>query len=262
VSTAAPQGSGPAASSVQSVDRALDLLEALAEAEGPRGVGELAQLTGLPQGTVHRLLRSLQGRGYVRHAADRKYALGTAAFRLGDAAQRVLARTARPYLTSLVQRTGETANLSVLEDDDVVYVAQVPSPHTLRMFAEVGRHVPPHSTASGKVMLAALPDDRLTALLRRLPLTRLTEHTITDRAVLVAELARVREQGWATDDGEQERGVRCVAVPVGHDAQVLAALSLSGPAERFDPASDHGLVQDMVRLAERFAEELSGGYPA
>lgn len=245
--------------SVQSVDRALDLLEALAGLDGPVGVGEVAALTGLPQGTAHRLLRSLQSRGYVRHDAARKYSLGAAAFRLGDAAQRALSRSARPHLAELVALSGETGNLAVLEGDDVVYVAQVPSPRTLRMFAEVGRHVPPHSTAVGKVLLAAMDPERALGVLRRRGLTPLTAHTITDPDAFVAELERVRDLGFAVDEQEQEIGVRCVAVPVGSGQDVVAALSLSGPAERFGGADTEGLVAAMRRVADGFARELDGG---
>lgn len=232
---------------VQSLERALDVIEALARAERALGVGELAEDTGLPQGTVHRLLQTLHARGYVRRADARKYSLGTGAFRLGDAAQRALVRTARPYLADLVRLSGETANLAILEGDDVVYVDQVASPHTLRMFAEVGRHVPPHSTAVGKVLLAALPRDRAVALLRRTRLPARTPATITDPEAFLAELDRVRSQGWATDEEEQESGVRCIAVPVGRDGRVVAALSVSGPADRFTAAASDGLVEAMQR---------------
>src|SRR3954452_15235063 len=171
---------------VQVVDRALDVLEALAAAGGPVGVAELAERTDLPQGTAHRLLQSLQQRGYVRRDASRKYSVGTAAVRLADAAQRALARSARPYLAELVAISGETANLAVLEGDDVVYVAQVSSPHTLRMFAEVGRHVPPHSTAVGKVLLAGLPREEALAILGRAGLPERTPATITRLATFEA----------------------------------------------------------------------------
>jgi IclR family transcriptional regulator, acetate operon repressor len=240
---------------VQSVDRALALLEALAAAEAPVGVGLLAARTGLPQGTAHRLLQGLQARGYVRHDASRKYSVGSAALLLGDAAQRSLARSARPYLAELVEASGETANLAVLEGDDVVYVAQVSSPHTLRMFAEVGRHVPPHSTAVGKVLLAALPRDRALSILRRTGLPRRTPSTITSIDAFCLELDRVRERGWAADDEEQEIGVRCVAVPVGghQSAPVVAAVSLSGPAERFGGGRDPRLVATMQRVSRAFA---------
>jgi IclR family acetate operon transcriptional repressor len=240
---------------VQSVDRALALLEVLARAEAPVGVGELAERTGLAQATAHRLLRGMQMRGYVRHDVSRKYSVGTAALRLGDAAQRSLARSAQPYLAELVELSGETANLAVLEGDDVVYVAQVSSPHTLRMFAEVGRHVPPHSTAVGKVLLAAMPRERALSLLRRTGLPRRTPATVTDLDAMAAELDAVLRQGWAADEGEQESGVRCVAVPVGSGDQVLAAVSLSGPAERFTGGGDPRLVETMRQVSRRFARE-------
>jgi IclR family acetate operon transcriptional repressor len=243
----------PRSASVQSVDRALDVLEALAAAGKPLGVGELSDLTGLPQGTAHRLLQSLQQRGYVRRDASRKYSVGTSAMRLADAAQRSLARSARPFLAELVTLSGETANLAVMEGDDVVYVAQVSSPHTLRMFAEVGRHVPPHSTAVGKVLLAGMPRERALALLRRAGLPARTPTTITEVGAFATELDVVAGQGWAADEEEQESGVRCVAVPVGGPGPTLAAMSLSGPSERFAGGRDRDLVDAMKRVAAGFA---------
>ena len=242
------------AASVQSVDRAFVVLEALAADERPVGIAELVDLTGLPQGTVHRLLQSLHQRGYVRRDAARKYSLGTSAVRLADAAQRAMVRSARPHLAELVAISGETANLAVLEGDDVVYVAQVPSPHTLRMFAEVGRHVPPHSTAVGKVLLAGMPRERALAVLRRTGLAPRTPTTITDLDAFVAELDLVTGQGWAADEEEQEAGVRCVAVPVGAPGAALAALSLSGPADRFAGGRTAGLVEEMQRVARAFTD--------
>lgn len=243
---------GQRPASVQSVDRAFAVLEALASADKPLGVGDLVGLTGLPQGTVHRLLQSVQQRGYVRRDAARKYSLGTAAMRLADAAQRALARSARPFLDQLVALSGETANLAVLDGDDVVYVAQVSSPHTLRMFAEVGRHVPPHSTAVGKVLLAAMPRERALAVVRRTGLPARTPATITDHDAFAAELDRVARQGWAADEEEQEVGVRCVAVPVGPARSAVAALSLSGPADRFAGGRAEGLVARMQEVGAAF----------
>lgn len=244
---------------VQSVDRALDLLEALAAAEVPLGVGELARELDLPQGTTHRLLRSLEQRGYVHQGVSRKYLIGTAALRLGDAAQRSLARSARPYLAELVELSGESANLAVLEGQDVVYVAQSPSPHSLRMFAEVGRHVSPHSTAVGKVLLAALPRERAVSVLRRAGLPRHTEHTITDLDAFLAELELTRKRGWGVDESEQEVGVRCVAVPVHQRGVVVAAVSLSGPTGRFTGAATPGLVEEMKRVAGLLSVQVLGG---
>lgn len=244
-----------AAGTVQSVDRALDLLECLAADPDPLGIVDLAERTGLPQGTAHRLLQTLQLRGYVRRGEARKYSIGSSAVRLSDAAQRSLARHARPHLAELVRLSGETANLAVLEGDEVVYVAQVSSPHTLRMFAEVGRHVQPHSTAVGKVLLAGLSRDRALAVVARTGLPRRTPATITDPDVFDRELDLVAEQGWAADDEEQETGIRCLAVPVEVGGLVLAALSVSGPVDRFAGGRTEGLVASMKRVSRALAAE-------
>lgn len=259
MSTAAGPESSRARGLVQSVDRALDVLETLAAAEVALGVGELARAVNLPQGTTHRLLRSLEQRGYVHQDASRKYSVGTAALRLGDAAQQSVARSAKPYLQQLVAISGESANLAVLEGNDVVYVAQAPSPHSLRMFTEVGRHVTPHSTAVGKVLLAALSRERALAVLRRTGLSRHTENTIVDLDALLAELDLTQERGWGVDEGEQEVGVRCVAVPVAQRGRVVASLSLSGPVARFKGAATPGLVEQMARVAELLSAQVLGG---
>lgn len=221
------------AGTVQAVSRALRLLELLAEA-GPLPISEIAGRSGLPLGTVHRLLATLAERGYVRQDSQRRYLLGTALLPLGEAASRVLSRRALPFLRELAGVTGETANLAVLEDDHVVYVAQAPGRHRMRMFTEVGRRVLPHSTAVGKVLLAWHDEPQLHRLLDRLGLPQRTPHTITSRAAFQAELAVTRERGWAVDDEEEELGVRCLAVPVGVGPDAHAALSVSAPASRLD----------------------------
>ena len=247
---------------VQAVDRALDLLEALAAAGSPLGVSALAAATGLPVGTIHRLLRTLAGRGFVRQETNRDYALGPALFRVGHAGTRSIAAPARPYLARLVEISGETANLAVLEGDHVVYVAQVPSPHRLRMFAEVGRSVLPHSTAVGKVLLADCAVEVATGVIRRTGLPARTPTTITAPAAFTAELDRVRARGWAVDDEEEETGVRCFAVGVRDGGRVIAAMSVSGPAARFDGVAIEPLVRQMQEVADAFAAEGLRGGPA
>ncbi|MDQ1604536.1 MAG: IclR family transcriptional regulator, acetate operon repressor [Actinomycetota bacterium] len=255
-------GNGRPAHAVQSVDRALDLLEALAEADRPVGVSELATATSLPFGTAHRLLRSLVARGYARQDSDRKYAPGAVLFRLGSVAQRSMGRSARPYLARLVELSGETANLAVRDGDQVVYLAQAPSPHALRMFAEVGRHVHAHCTAVGKVLLADLSADERDGVVGRAGLPRRTDTTITRPEVLGRELERVRSGGFALDNGEEEPGVRCVAVPVGEPGAVIASLSVSGPTERMQRVDLGSLVPRMRRVADEFAAAFGACRPA
>lgn len=248
---------------VQSVERALDLLESLATHETGAGVRELSQTTGLPNATIHRLLRTMVERGYVRQDSSRKYSLGTGLIRLGDRAGRAFGFTAQPYLARLVALTGETANLAMLEGDKVVYVAQVPSQHSMRLFAEVGRHVLPHCTAVGKVLLSQLPSKDSKAIIDRVGLPARTPRTITDSTLLFEELTLVRKQGFAIDDGEEEEGVRCIAVPVIAGSTCLAAISVSGPEGRFRAETFERLITDMAGLAQDFANTyLSENSPA
>lgn len=239
--------------SVQSVDRALDILELLASSPGTLGVTEVARETGLAPGTAHRLLVALARRGWVRQDTGRRYGVGLAARRLGDAASGQLATIAAPALRAAVEATGETANLASLEGDVMVYVAQSPSPHTLRIFAEVGRRVPLHSTAVGKVVLAGMDPARAMALLAGVDRPAHTPHTLTTPEDLLRELDRVREQGFALDDEEQELGVRCVAVPVGSGPWATLALSVSGPTERMTREHAGAVVPELRRISDELA---------
>lgn len=249
-------GGTGAGGTVQSVDRALDVLEALAERGGEAGLSEIAAGTGLPYGTIHRLLRTLLGRGYVRQESDRRYALGGALVRLGGVAERMVGTRAQPYLSRMVELSGETANLAVLEGDFVVYVAQVQSPRRLRMFAEVGRRVLPHSTAVGKVLMACRTDGEVASLVGRTGMPRRTTGTITDLPGMLAELERVRRQGYAVDLGEEESGVHCLAVGVRDGSRMIAAMSVSGPAERIGALDREELARGMRKIADDFASEL------
>jgi IclR family transcriptional regulator, acetate operon repressor len=251
----APRSTGPGPG-VQALARGVDLLEALADAGGEAGVSELAERTGLAPGTIHRLVRTLLHAGYLRQLPSRRYALGPRLVRLGDAAGRLLGRWATPALTELVAAVGETANLAALDGDHAVYVAQVPSPHSVRVFAEIGRRVPLHSTAVGKALLSTLPAAAVDAVLARTGLPAATAATITDPDRLRAELAAVREHGHARDEGEQELGVRCVAVPVvGPHGPV--ALSVSGPDTRMDQPALRRIVPIVVAAADRLRAALA-----
>ena len=245
------------ASGVHSVERALGLLDLLARAGGRAGLSELAERSGLPLATVHRLLSTLGAAGYVRQDGDRRYALGTALMPLGDAATRLLGGWAQPFLVRLVEASGETANLAVLEDDRVLYLAQAPGRHRMRMFTEVGRRVPPHTTAVGKVLMAWHDEVQVRRALSRLGMPARTPRSLTTVAAFLAELERVRRCGWAVDDEEEEEGVRCLAVPVGPGPQAVAALSVSGPASRLE-RGDPVVLDAMRAVAEDLAAWLRG----
>ncbi|MFI9201994.1 IclR family transcriptional regulator [Streptomyces sp. NPDC053048] len=241
---------------VQSLERAFDLLERMADAGGEVGLSELSASSGLPLPTIHRLMRTLVACGYVRQQPNRRYALGPRLIRLGESSARLLGTWARPHLARLVEETGETANMALLDGDEVVYVAQVPSRHSVRMFTEVGRRVLPHTTGVGKALLAQSPDDEVRALLGRTGMPAATEKTITTPEGFLAELARVRESGFAMDDNEQEIGVRCLAVPVPH-SPTSAAISISGPAGRVTEAATERIVPLLQLVAAELSESLA-----
>lgn len=221
--------------SVQSVDRALDLLEGLATADGEVSITALAARTGLHVSTVHRLLATLLRRGYVRQNPETsRYYAGAKLATLAEGRSRYgeMRQVARPILRAITDATRETANLVVLDDVTAVYIDTVPSPQVVRLFTAIGNRVPLHATGAGKCLLAALPPEKRDAIVQRLDLRAYTPHTIVDRAALRRALDEARERGFAIDDEEYDEGVRCIAVPVGGMGDAVAALSISAPASR------------------------------
>ncbi|MDH6575232.1 IclR family transcriptional regulator [Kitasatospora sp. MAP5-34] len=256
----APTGTDRATGGVQSVERAFQLLEALADSGGVATLSELSGTSGLPMPTIHRLIRTLVQQGYVRQDTARRYTLGPRLIRLGETSGRLLGSWARPFLAELMEATGETANLAVLEGGEVVYVGQVQSRRSMRMFTEVGRRVQPHCTGVGKALLAQLPEDEARAVLGNQPLQAHTPHTVTDLGRLFTQLAQARESGYVVDDQEQEIGVRCIAVAV-PGAPTPTALSVSGPEARIraleEQAGSAGLVPVMRNISARLGQVLA-----
>jgi IclR family acetate operon transcriptional repressor len=212
---------------VQSVHRALDVLEALAAVGGSASLGELAAACGLPSPTLHRLAATLADRGYLRHTPDRRYSLGSRLVPLGANAHALLGERVQPVLRDLAELTGESANFAVLTQGRAEYAAQAAGRHTMRIFSEVGNRVELHCTGVGKALLAAVPPAQAARLIDGM---ELTPATITDRTALEAEVALIRSRGHALDEGEMELGVRCVAV--GLPGTIPMAVSVSGPAVR------------------------------
>lgn len=213
------------------VQRALAVLRVLVESSEDLGTNEIARRTGVNASTVSRLLATLSHEEVVRRMPDSgRYRLGPRLVEFGNAAlARVdLRALARSHLIELTEATGETATLSVPGERTVITIDFSQSPSTVRSVAELGRPAVPHATAAGKVFLAhggKLPAGRLTSF---------TQRTITDRGVLTAEIARVRDRGWADAVGEREDDLNAVAVPLLTPAGTLAGvLGLQGPAARF-----------------------------
>src|ERR1700743_2521332 len=213
---------------VQSVERAFELLEILATMGGTGSLGVLAARADLPPPTVPRLPPPLWGLGYGRQLPNRHYTLGPKLIRLGESAGQLVGIWSRPHLVELVERTGETANMALMDNDMAVYVAQVPSPHSMRMFTEVGRRAYHHCTGVGKALLMQLPNDPIRALLPRTGMPTATPHSHTTPEQLLQDIELSRSRGYTVDEGEQEIRVRSFAVPV-PDPPPLTPLSISGP---------------------------------
>jgi DNA-binding IclR family transcriptional regulator len=241
-SRAPGQGGGRAkgerGAGVQSVDRAVRVLEILASTGGS-GVGEVAAELQVHKSTASRLLAALEERSLVEQNADRgKYQLGFGVLRLASAipARLNVARMAAPLLDQLAAQLGETVNLAVLREHDAVNVAEAMGPAAISAQTWLGQLTPLHATSSGKVLLANLDEAKRDEILEASGLPRLTKATITSRSKLDEQLERTRRDGYATAFEEYDEGLNAVAVPVrGHTGDVVGAVSASGPAFRLVP---------------------------
>lgn len=240
---------------VQSIQRAFSLLETIADNGGALGLSQLATESGLPLPTIHRLVRTLVDLGYLRQDASRRYVLAPKLAHLGEISSRMFATWARPHLERLVDELGESANVAMLDGDQMVYLAQVPSRHSMRMFTEVGRRVLPHCTAVGKAVMASMPADDVRAIVERSGMPRYTENTVDNPDDFLQQLQGIARQGYAIDEGEQEVGVRCVAVAVPRVTPRLA-ISISGPATRMNRDMIERAVPLLASAASAYSSDL------
>ena len=245
-----------------SVKRAFELLDRIAVA-GPDGVSlnELAGAVPTAKSTTHRYVATLVELGAVRRDAAGRLHLGIKLIELAGAllGSDDLGTVADPILKDLVAKTGETVHLGRPSDADVVYIAKVESPQSVRLVSRIGARVPMYSSAMGKAVLAALHDDERGRLLA-LPREARTKHTIVGEAELLEELARVRERGYTIDDEENEVGVRCIGAAI-LDARGAphGAISVSAPAGRMTLARAHRTAPEVVRAAHEIARRLGHG---
>lgn len=239
--------------SIQSVDRALFLLETIAEAGGEATLTELATRTGLNISTCHHLLATLIQRGFAAKVAGRRlYALGSRIIALSHACLQVdLPRRAQPYLEAINRATGETVHLAGLQGDNVMTLAVREARHAIRVdTGKIGKVEAPHATSVGKAMMAWLPEDEIRRILGQ-NLKRFTDKTITDMPTLLESLRHVRRNGYAIDREEFLPGVICVGAAIRDQAgTVIGAISASTPAMR--ATDEHiNLMRDEISAATR-----------
>jgi IclR family transcriptional regulator, pca regulon regulatory protein len=249
---------------VQSLERGLAVIRAF-DADHPElTLSEVARQTGLTRAAARRFLHTLVNLGYMR-SDGRRFALRPKILELGYAylSSQSLPEVAAPHLEQLVEKVHESSSVSVLDGDEVVYVARVPTKRIMTVAIAVGTRFPAFATSMGRVLLAGQSDDWLDGYLASADLRALTRHTIADAAQLRTELRRVRRQGWALVDQELEEGLRSVAAPIRDaDGRVVAAVNLSAHATRGTPEELLAeLLDPLLRTAKLIEEDLriSGG---
>ena len=251
-STAEPGG-------VRVLHKTLDILETIREKEAGYKLADLARQVELPKATVYRILNTLEGRGYLDRAADGSYRMAKRLFHLQrtESDEQILNRVALPVMDRIVEATKETVNLGILDAGEVVVINTVESPQAVRMSSKIGNRRHLHSTALGKIFLAGLPEKEFLRLIRMKGLPRLTEHTLTARTLVVEEINRVRKQGWAMDNQENEIEGRCIGAPITMpDGRVVAALSISGPVFRMDVARAKALVPQLKAFCAEISDKI------
>jgi len=243
-----------------SLDKALNVLEMIAQA-GDARLSTLAEATGYPPATIHRILRVLVRRRYVRQdAATRRYMLSLKCL---DISSRVkdhlgIITAARPVMHQLMEKTGETVNLVSFEDMEAVYIDQISNTKSLlRMFTRVGARVPLHSSGVGKAFLAGRPPAEAIEHFRRAKKERYTKNSLVKEDEFLRDLEETRTRGYAVDREEFEDGVGCIAAIITQKDEVAGAMSISGPSSRLFGENSERLAAEVIRSAADVSRRLS-----
>jgi IclR family transcriptional regulator, acetate operon repressor len=250
---------------VQSLTRGLTLLEQLAESEGGISLTEISQRAALAPSTAHRLLNTLADMGFVFQAPDSGlWYIGLKTYRVGCAfvSNRDFVGESHAYLRKLMEQSGETANLSIIDGTYVCFIAQTQCHEVMRMLVRLGSRLPAHASGSGKAILSALPEDELAIFFRESKLVKLTAKTTTDIDQLRLQFAAIRARGYSYDDEENALGLRCVAAPIYDEySEPLGAISLAGPIARLTDERILKLGPLVAHTAREITEKLGGVVP-
>ncbi len=238
---------------IQSVDRALDVLDVLTSSEGMT-LSEIAAELEQSPATIYRVLSTLEAREIVEvNPNTQTWNIGPAAFQIGASFLRrssVIERS-RPIMRDLMIQTGETSNLGIEKSDMVIFVSQIETHESIRAFFPPGTQSPMHASGIGKALLAHYDVDRIQLHLKKNTLQRFTDKTITEPNALLKELTLIRQQGFAFDDEERTSGMRCIAAPIlNFFNETVAGISVSGPTHRMTE-DQVGKISDLVKKASK-----------
>lgn len=245
---------------VQSVDRALSILEVLSDYEEGMGITEISSKIDLHKSTVHRLLLTLIKKGYVEQNPNtNKYKLTLKLFELGNKSieKMDIRAVAKPYLQQLKELTNEVVHLVVREGAEIVYIDKVESENKIRMHSRIGTKSPMYCTSVGKAIMAYLPEEDVENIWQAIEIRRFTEYTITDLKVMKETLKRIREEGYALDEEENEIGIRCIGAPIfNHTGEVCGAISISGPTIRVTKEKIDNFKNNILIVSDKISKEL------
>lgn len=260
-----PASSSASVAQVQSLSRGLQILEAIADAKQGALLTDLAADLALPLSTAHRLLNTLEQRGFVRQAGEQeRWFIGSSGFKVGTAflASRDFVVQTKPLMKALVAQVGETSNLSVLESQAAVIIAQEQCSEMMRMMVPLGSRSPLHASGVGKAMLAYMPVSERKSLLASLPLPQITPWTLITQDALERALEEIKVQGWAYDDQEHALGLRCIAACIfDENSTPIAAISVSGPLTRISDQRARELGEVVKGCAMQATAYLGGKWP-
>lgn len=246
---------------IGSVKKAIDIINYIADQEHGQGATEISEALGYGVSATYHLLNTLKESNIItQDEKTKKYQLGLKLWKLGMVAyrQNSIAITLKPHLTRLRDYTGETSNLTILDGNEIVYVAQEESDKLIKMFTKTGATAPLHCTASGKIFLAYMEEDQRNETIDSLDLVRFTDNTITDKSLLKEELQRIKESGYGFDIEERDEDVSCIAAPVfGPDNEVMACISISGPHNRFTRENKMKWTKIIIEVSKEATDSLS-----
>ncbi|WHH56897.1 IclR family transcriptional regulator [Petroclostridium sp. X23] len=245
---------------VQTLDRALDILELLATQKNGMGVTEIGNRVGLHKSTVHRLLNALGERGYVEKNTDvGTYQLGMKVVEISSIHLNSieLKTEAAPYLRKLAAETTQPVHLATFVDGEVIYIEKVETLNTIRMYSSIGKRVPMHCSAVGKAIMTGMADTEIEQLLKTRDLKQYTAETLSSIGQVIEQVREARKIGWAIDNQEHEEGIRCIAAPIyDYRGEVIAAVSTSGPKSVIAPEKDNMISEYVVKAAKEISKRM------
>ena len=245
---------------LNSVNKALELLECFDKSNHELSVPELAKQLKLSKSSVYRIVYTLWTHGYLARNEDNyHYRLGYKILTLGAAMRRSsnLIQDVRPYLKKLMEKTGETTHLAILHDNMSTFIEKIESPKTIQMSSAIGARMPAYCSATGKMLLSGLTEEALERYLKEVELKRFTPATITDIQRLKEELNTIREQGYSIDEEETEEGLMCISAPIkDHSGEVVAAISISGPVTRLKRRKEE-YIKEVKTIAHEISSSIS-----